>query len=207
MVGTGASGGREARSAAMTSARRLFAAHEQSARTGMPVAEVLGSIQAARSHQPDAGWKPGRRTRRELLVSAGGLAGGAVVAGHPAAGLARRRARARARPRFAVVGAGLAGLRCAHMLWTQSPGSPFASTVYEAHPARAGGRCWTLRDFFSGGLITEHGGSFLNSNQAAVRRLAATLDLKQEVVNGGDLPRGDEVFFIDGRVYSYAEAN
>ena len=27
------------------------------------------------------------------------------------------------------------------------------------------------------------------------------------MVNGGDLLRGDEVFFIDGRVYTYAEAN
>ncbi len=93
------------------------------------------------------------------------------------------------------------------MLWTQSPGSPLPSTVYEAHPVRAGGRCWTLRDFFSGGPITEHGGSFLNSNQTAVRDLATRLGLRQEVVNGGDLPNGEEVFFVDGRLYSYAEAN
>src|SRR6202012_504660 len=140
-------------------------------------------------------------------VSAGGLAGGAVVAGHPAGALGRRLARAPAGPRVAGGGAGPAGLRCAHMLWTQSPGSPVTSTVYEAHPARAGGRCWTLRDFFSGGLITEHGGSFLNSNQSQVRRLATRLGLKQEVVDGGDLPSGEEVFFIDGRLYTDAEAN
>jgi hypothetical protein len=44
-----------------------------------------------------------------------------------------------------------------------------------------------LRGFFADTLITEHGGSFLNSGQKAVRGLAATLGLKQEVVNGGDL--------------------
>jgi hypothetical protein len=33
------------------------------------------------------------------------------------------------------------------------------------------------------------------------------LGLRLEVVGGGDLPRGDEVFFIDGRVYTYAYAN
>ena len=93
------------------------------------------------------------------------------------------------------------------MLWTQSPGDPVSSTVYEAHHDRAGGRCWTLRDYFSGGLVTEHGGSFLNSDQTPIRNLATSLGLKQVVVNGGDLPRGDEVFFIDGRVYTYAEAN
>jgi monoamine oxidase len=93
------------------------------------------------------------------------------------------------------------------MLWTQGPDSPVSSTVYEAHPVRAGGRCWTLRDFFAGGLITEHGGSFLNSNQVAVRGLATRLGLRQEVVDGGDLPSGEEVFFIDGRLYTYAQAN
>jgi hypothetical protein len=42
---------------------------------------------------------------------------------------------------------------------------------------------------------------------AGLRRLAARLCLTQEVVNGGDLPHGEEVFFIDGRLYTYAEAN
>jgi len=110
-------------------------------------------------------------------------------------------------PRIAIVGASLAGLRCAHTLWTQSPGDPVLSTVYEANPDRTGGRCWTLRDYFARGLITEHGGSFLNSDQTAIRRLVTSLGLEQVVVNGGDLLRGDEVFFIDGRVYTYAEAN
>ena len=191
----------------MTLARRLFAVHEHSARTGVPVAEVLGAVEAARQRPADVSGGAGRQTRRQLLVGAGGLAGGAVLAGNPAAALARRIGRTSARPRIAIVGAGLAGLRCAHMLWTQGSGSPVASTVYEANPARAGGRCWTLRDFFSGGLITEHGGSFLNSNQAAVRGLATRLGLRQEVVDGGDLPSGEEVFFIDGRLYTYAEAN
>ncbi len=194
MIGTGAPAGREARSPGMRLARRLFAAHERADRTGAPVAEVLGADAAG-------------PTRRELLVGVGGLAGSAVLAGNPGVALARRAAGSPARPRIAIVGAGLAGLRCAHMLWTQSPGHPVATTLYEAHPARAGGRCWTLRDFFSGGLITEHGGSFLNTNQTAVRALATRLGLKQEVVDGGDLPTGEEVFFIGGRLYTYAEAN
>ena len=55
-------------------------------------------------------------------------------------------------------------------------------------------------------MIAEHGGSFLNTDQHAVRTLASRLGLRQMVVNGGDLPHGDEVFLIDGRIYSYAEA-
>ena len=142
-----------------------------------------------------------------MLATAGGLAAGAALAANAAAALAFRISKLQLRPRIAIVGAGLAGLRCAHMLWTQSPGDPVSSTVYEANPDRAGGRCWTLRDFFAGGVITEHGGSFLNSDQTSIRRLASQLGCKQVVVNGGDLPRGDEVFFIDGRVYTYDEAN
>ena len=169
-------GARRARSAGMLRARRIYAAHEESERSRVPVDEVL-----ARAGEP---------TRRELLIGAGALAAGATLARSPAAALAFRIAKLQAHPRIAIVGAGLAGLRCAHMLWTQSPGDPVLSAVCEAHPDRAGGRCWTLRDYFAGGLITEHGGSFLNSDQTAIRQLASKLGLEQVVVNGGDLPRG-----------------
>src|ERR1700743_3456154 len=120
MVGTGASRGREARSPGMTSARRFFAVHQRSARSGVPAEEILGAAEAARRSRAPEGGDVDRRTRRGLLIG-GAPAGGAVAAGHPATALARRAARASARPRIAIVGAGLAGLRCAHMLWTQSP--------------------------------------------------------------------------------------
>jgi monoamine oxidase len=200
-------GARQARSPGILAAQRLFALHERSEHTGEPVAELRGKIEEQRALARALGRDAGGQTRRELLIGAGGFAAGATLAGGPASALARGVSRSRARPRIAIVGAGLAGLRCAHMLWTQSPGAPVRSTVYEANPDRAGGRCWTLRGFFAEGLITEHGGSFINSGQTAVRRLAAKLGLKQEVVSGGDLPRGEEVFFIDGRLYTYAEAN
>jgi monoamine oxidase len=191
---------RAARAPGLRWAQRVFSLHERSARTGVPVDEIVG---AAEPEQPPTG-RTGGPTRRELLLGAGGVAAGAALAGSPTA-LARRLANSAAPPRIAIVGAGLAGLRCAHLLWTQNPGAPVASTVYEAHSSRAGGRCWTLRSFF-GPLITEHGGSFINSDQTAIRSLATKLGLKQEVVDGGDLPTGDEVFFIDNAVYSLAEA-
>ncbi len=149
----------------------------------------------------------GDQTRRELLIGAGGLAAGAALMGHPGGALARAMRQGPARPRIAIVGAGLAGLRCAHLLWTESFGAPVRTTVYEANPDRAGGRCWTLRGFFAGGLATEHGGSFINSDQLPIRKLARRLGLREETVNGGDLRHGQEVFFIDGRRYTYAEAN
>ena len=104
-----------------------------------------------------------------------------------------------------IVGAGLAGIRCAHMLWTG--GSRIASTVYEADTTHIGGRCWSLRGYFANGLIGEHGGAFINQNQTAIRNLATNLGLKQEVVNGGDLLSGEEVYWVNGHRYTLAQAN
>jgi monoamine oxidase len=194
-------GRRSARTPPATSARRSFALHANSERTGEPVGELRERLAAERTVQRGDG-----PTRRELLAGAGALAAGAALAHGPALSLANRFARP-GTPRVAIVGAGLAGLRCAHRLWTESPGSPIASTIYEANPERAGGRCWTLRDFFADGLETEHGGSFLNSDQMAVRQLAARLGIAEEIVDGGDLPTGEEIYLISGRSYTYAEAN
>jgi monoamine oxidase len=193
-------GGRRPRTAGMMQARRMFALHGEAERSGAPVDELVGRHAELRLLERGQGM-----TRRELIAAGASVAGGAVLAHSPAASLARAMPK-RTSPRIAIVGAGLAGLRCAHMLWTANPGEPIVSTVYEANRDRAGGRCWTLRDFFQDGLETEHGGSFLNSNQAGVRGLVALLGLKEEPVNGGDLPQGDEVFFIDHAYYRLAEA-
>lgn len=138
--------------------------------------------------------------------------GGAAVAG---AGLAFgpaatrvlasvRAASLRHQRRVAVVGAGLAGLRCCHVLWTRHQ---IMSTLYEGHPERIGGRCWSLRDYFSNGLITEHGGAFIDSNQFAALDLAAELGLQLEDYNGGELSGLPEVYWFNGGYYTYAEAS
>lgn len=144
-------------------------------------------------------------TRRGFVLGGAGLLAGGILAGRPPASTAK--APPPSAPRIAIVGAGLAGLRCAHQLWTAAPGGPIASTVYEANPDRAGGRCWTLRGFFDAGLITEHGGQLIDSNHRAVRRLAAQLGLQEEVANGGNLGSGEETHWIDGAYYTAAQAS
>ncbi len=202
-MGRGAEGGtRSPRTAGMAATRRMFALHAEAARSGIPVDELAG-VQAGRSERAQ---RHSTHTRREVIAAGASIAAAAALARNPAASLARMLTRP-SPPRIAVIGAGLAGLRCAHVLWTQNPAKGIASTVYEANQDRAGGRCWTLRDYFADGLITEHGGAFLDSNQTSVRRLAALLGLQEEAVNGGDLPSGEEVFFIGGARYSVAEAN
>jgi monoamine oxidase len=184
----------------MAAARRMFGLHWESERTGVPVEEISAQLCEARS----AG--AALRTRREFIAGGAAATAAAALAAHPAAGLARA-LRARSQPRIAIVGAGLAGLRCAHLLFTARPDRPILSTVYEANAERAGGRCWTLRSFFADGLITEHGGQLINTDQTAVRGLAALLGLQEEDVNGGNLFEGEEVFFIDEAPYLLTEAN
>jgi len=161
----------------------------------VPVEELLGEL-SERSRA---------LTRRELLVAGAGVASTALVC-DPALSLARSLT-SRTALRIAIVGGGLAGLSCAYRLWNAIPNRPLASTVYEANPQRAGGRCWTLRDYFDAGLSTEHGGAFLNSDQRAVRHLAHELGLQQEQVDGGELRSGEAVYLIDGQPYTFAQAS
>ncbi len=170
----------------------------------MPVADVLGKFTALRV--ADGLERERTRERNERagrrLSSSGDVRAGTAV---PAVGVAASpQRRAGAPPRVVIVGAGLAGLRCAHMLWTEAA---IPSTVYEAATDHVGGRCWSLRGFFDNGLVTEHGGSFINGDESAIRVLARNLGLEELAVDGGDLPGGSEVFWVDGALYSYADAN
>jgi monoamine oxidase len=167
--------------------RTLFAAHAEAERRGTPVDEVIGE-HAEAVH---------RFSRRQVL----GVAGAAVAAASlPGTVLGPRRAYASGGPRIVIVGAGLAGLRCAHSLWTQ--GKPVAATVYEANTTRIGGRCWSLRGFFAGSQVSEHGGSFISSTDTSVLALASSLGLKREYANGGALDSGDYVAWVNGSAYT-----
>ena len=183
----------------------MFAAHAESERRGVSVDELLG-VAAGQGEAEARGeiGTPYGRTRRELLVAGAGLAGAALLT-RPASSIAR--VGTRRGPRIVIVGAGLAGVRCAHLLWTARAHHRVPSTVYEANQSRTGGRCWTLRDFFAAGLITEHGGSFIDTAHHAIRHLVAQLGLELEVVNGGDLPTGQDIYSIDGAYYTRAQAS
>jgi monoamine oxidase len=107
------------------------------------------------------------------------------------------------RSRIVVVGAGLAGLRFAHTLWTRKG---IATNIYEAN-TRLGGRCWTNRGFFSEGQIAEHGGEFISTEHGSMRRLAAQFGLQLAKVYGGSEPCCNDVCWLDSDYYTIAELN
>jgi monoamine oxidase len=139
-------------------------------------------------------------TRRDFLRGAGAVAAGLAAA--PVLGpLAVRSAPARD-TRVIVIGAGVAGLRCAHRLRH----SGITAQLYEASN-RIGGRTFSVTDFFADGQVAEHGGEFISTEHSATRNLARSLGLRLEVANGGELPRGEEIYRIDDEFYTYAEAS
>lgn len=173
-----------------TQVRRTLAAHDVSQRTGIPVDDVVGAAREEAERR--------EVSRRDAVRAAGLLAAGGVVA----AAASRPSVARAADPDVAVVGAGLAGLRAAHLLWRVKG---IASTVYEGS-TRVGGRCWTLRDHFPG-YVVEHGGALINTDHNAVRNLARSLGLTLDTVNGGSYAGWVDKYWIDGADYPYDAAN
>ncbi|MBS2532189.1 FAD-dependent oxidoreductase [Catenulispora sp. NF23] len=192
--------------------RQAFAAEGESRRTGIPVDELTGmraehvhraqaraqvqdrdqaQVRAAASGRAERYWASRAVSRRTVLAGAAGAAAATALIRAP-------RANAATSPRVVIVGAGLAGLRCAHSLWTQGG---VASTVYEADTSHLGGRCWSLRGFFAGGQVSEHGGSFISSTDTAVLNLATALGLSTEYANGGALDSGNYAAWINSASY------
>ena len=145
---------------------------------------------------------PEPRTTRGQIVrrAAGGVAAGLVAAGCRSQSAASA---ARARDRIVVVGAGVAGLTCAYRLLQHG----IHASVYEASD-RVGGRTMTLRGFFAEGQIVEQGGEAIDTDQHAVRRLAAELGLHLDDTYA-DTPGGlrSNRFDFRHRRYMYARAS
>jgi monoamine oxidase len=139
-----------------------------------------------------------RTTRRELLKRT--TAAGVAVAGASTMGRFAKAAHAATDVRIAVVGAGLAGLTCAYRL--QQAG--YNADVYEADPARVGGRCWTDHTSFNGQLA-EHGGEMIDQGHQAMRQLAQELGFPLDNLLQAQ-PKGTEDFFyVNGAKYPYSQ--
>lgn len=139
-----------------------------------------------------------RTTRRELLKR-GGAVGVTVAAAGPMGRFAKG-ASAAVQPGVAVVGAGLAGLTCAYRLKQAG----IIAQVYEAHPTRVGGRCWTIRDF-ADGQLAEHGGELIDQGHTDLRQLVQELGFDLDNLLAGEPNGTEDFYFFDGTRYPYAD--
>jgi monoamine oxidase len=153
--------------------------------------------EAERAGSPEREADP-RIDRRTLLKGMASAGGAVAVVPLTRAGRQRRGPA----PRIVIVGAGLAGLRCAHQLWTTRG---LASTVYE-WDNRLGGRVDTVRDVFVNGQVVERCGEFVSSEHRSMRRLALRFGLTLD--NTDAYPRRTvDTFWVNGGRYTEAMLN
>jgi monoamine oxidase len=158
--------------------------------TRTPLLHAIESSVAAVAAEQGA-----RTTRRQLLRRAG-----AAGIGLAALGRLTPSARAVAAPRVVVVGAGLAGLTCAHRLKQAG----YTASVYEASD-RVGGRCWTGRGVFAEGQLYERGGELIDQGHSQIRNLAQELGLKLDNLLRAEQNGTELSGYFDGAPYPYEE--
>jgi monoamine oxidase len=172
--------------------------------------ESLKRIRIAQAtlRRPNGTWSEpevasgGRLSRRALLRGVGGSAVALGLGGFwPVIGQAKLDRDAR----VVIVGAGIAGLGCAHRLW-HTYGA--RAEVYE-WSGRTGGRIRTLRGYFDDDQLVEEHAEFINPEHTATLALAREFRLRLD--NTFLYPRGvnpdQESFWFNGRSWSQESVN
>jgi monoamine oxidase len=153
-------------------------------KTGQPTQEALDQFR----HTAQLNYK-----RRRLLAATGA----GIIA---ASALPHTMRTAFAAPSIgssvAIVGAGLAGLSCGYAL----AGKGVRADLFEAS-GRAGGRCYSLHNFFPG-QVAERGGEFIDTTHVTMRGYANAFGLTLEDVTKEP---GDTAYFFNGQHYTEAQ--
>ena len=134
-------------------------------------------------------------SRRRLLQTTAAVGLGAGALSMPA------RAAAATGARIVVIGAGLAGLTAAYELRKAG----YAATVYEASD-RLGGRCWTDRDTWADGQVSERGGELIDQGHNQIRNLVQELGLDLVNLLAAEPNGTGDRYYFDGAVYPYEQA-
>jgi monoamine oxidase len=148
---------------------------------------------AAEAAPPPLAKEQARWTRRRFMRAAAATGGAATVGSAfprllPASG--------RELPRVVVVGAGIAGLNAAYQLKKAG----VEATVFEAR-RRLGGRILSVRGAVGDGLVTDFGGSFINSDHADMLALVDEFDLRlfNRLKDARRFPVPENAYYFDGR--------
>ena len=108
----------------------------------------------------------------------------------------------KASPRIAIVGGGIAGLNAAYQLKKAG----LNATVYEARN-RLGGRIFSVTGAVGEGLVTDLGGSLINTNHEDMLTLVKEFDLKlfNRVQNSQEFPFPATAYYFGGQILSEAK--
>jgi monoamine oxidase len=144
------------------------------------------------------GWTRRRFMKTAVLVGAAGAVSGALslpVRALTATGFGPA-------PRVAIVGGGIAGLNAAYQLKKAG----IDATVYEAR-RRVGGRILSLTGAIGEGLVTDLGGSFINSDHEDMLQLVQEfgLELFNRIEDAERFAFPETGYFFDGVARSEAE--
>src|SRR5918911_1737011 len=170
-----------ARTPLLRALQRLAREHAAAERDGVSVEEVRG-----------------RTYSRKEFVRRTGAAGAAVALAGPAGAFARG-ARAASAPRIAIVGGGIAGLTAA--LTLQDKG--VASTVYEAHPTRVGGRMHSdfteFPGYWKNGQGAELCGELIDTGHKTILQLAQRFKLATTDLLGAEPNGSEDTYYFFGK--------
>ena len=182
-----------ARTPLLRALRQLAGEHAAAEKLGIPVEEV----RARREEQA--------YSRKDFLKRTGAV-GAALAAAGPAGALVRT-ARGATAPRIAIVGGGIAGLTTA--LTLQDRG--VASTVYEAHPSRIGGRMHSDFVDFPGYWVNGQGaelcGELIDTGHKTILALARRFNLATVDLLGAEPNGSTDTYRFFGDYYPADEAD
>ncbi|HEY9827322.1 MAG TPA: NAD(P)/FAD-dependent oxidoreductase [Stenomitos sp.] len=136
-----------------------------------------------------------RRFMRSLTLASGAAVTAALPRVHAAWGQS-------AAPKIAIIGGGIAGLNAAYHLKRAG----FKATVYEAR-ARLGGRIHSVTGALAPGLVSDLGGSLINTDHADILALVKTfkLQLFNRRFHAQHLPFPSTAYFFDQSIRSEAQ--
>jgi monoamine oxidase len=140
-----------------------------------------------------------RVTRRTLLKGAGVVAAAALLDSRPQSAAA-----AGGGPTIAIIGGGLAGLRCAQILAGTRSDQNF--NLYEAN-ATFGGRCATNRTFFLNGQVAEMHGEEISTEHKSMLNLVSLFNLTLEDANLANANGRVATYWVNGARYTQAQVD
>ncbi len=145
--------------------------------------------------------RPNQSWSRRRFVRSLTLAGGSALASSSLTQISRAWGKEKV-PAIAIIGAGLAGLNAAYTLKQVG----IKATVYEAN-TRLGGRVQSVQGAIGAGLVSDLGGSLVNTNHEDIMTLVKAFKLKlfDHSKYAAKFPFTPAAYFFDGKLRTEAE--